>query len=138
MNENKTGSKIEEDSIIELILPFKAEFVSIVRLTASGVANRIGFDIETIEDIKVAIAEVCNKFINAGSKIASKFSIKFHVSINEIVITFDCEDKALKCIFNDDQDGLGISIINALMDNVEFCTNDNYLFSMSKTLEGDK
>lgn len=136
MNDNKKDLMIEED-IIELLVPFKAEFVSIVRLTASGVANSIGFDIETIEDIKVAIAEVCNKFITAGSKTASKFSIKFHLSMNKINITFDCEDKALKCIFDDEQDGLGISIINALMDEVEYCTNDSYLFLMSKTLEGD-
>ena len=41
---------------IELRLPFKAEYVSVARLTASGIASRIGFDIEAIEDIKVAIA----------------------------------------------------------------------------------
>ena len=33
---------------IELTLPFKAEYVSVARLVASGVCNRIGFDIETI------------------------------------------------------------------------------------------
>jgi serine/threonine-protein kinase RsbW len=137
MDENKKDLKFEDDNTIELVLPFKAEYVSIVRLTASGVANRIGFDIETIEDIKVAIAEVCNKFINTGSKIASKYSIKFQIFAKELVIMFDCEDKALKCIFDEEQDGLGISIINALMDNVEYCTNDNYLFSMAKTLEGE-
>jgi serine/threonine-protein kinase RsbW len=138
MNDNNGKDLVEQsDNIIELILPFKAEFVSIARLTASGVANRIGFDIETIEDIKVAIAEVCNKFINVGSEVASKFSIKFHICEDKIVITFNCEDKSLKCIFDDEEDGLGISIINALMDHVEFCTNDNYLFSMSKTRERD-
>lgn len=137
MNDNKKDTILEEDNIIELILPFKAEFVSIARLTTSGVSNRIGFDIETIEDIKVAVAEVCNKLINVGSITASKFNIKFHININEITITFNCEDKALKCIFDNDHDGLGISIINALMDKVEFCNSDSYLFSMSKTLEGD-
>jgi serine/threonine-protein kinase RsbW len=138
MNDNNVNDFSEyEDNTIELVVPFRAEFVSIVRLTASGVANRVGFDIETIEDIKVAIAEVCNKFIKAGSNITSKFCIKFHISSDKLVVTFNCEDKTLKCIFDEETDGLGLSIINALMDDVEFCTNGDYLFSMSKTLEGD-
>ena len=129
---------LQDENTIELVLPFKAEYVSIVRLTASGVANRIGFDIETIEDIKVAIAEVCNKLINIGSSIATKYSIKFQLCTDKLIVIFDCEDKALKCIFDDEVDELGLSIMRALMDSVEFCTNNNYLFSMSKTLEGEK
>lgn len=137
IDDNRNNILEQDDNTIELIVPFKAEFVSIVRLTASGVANRVGFDIETIEDIKVAIAEVCNKFISTGSEITSKFSIKFHVYVDKLVVTFDCKDKALKCIFDEEIDGLGLAIINALMDDVELCSNDSYLFSMSKTLEGD-
>ena len=53
---------------IELIIPMRAEYVSIARLTAAGVANRAGFDIEAIEDIKVSLSEVCNRIINAQSK----------------------------------------------------------------------
>ena len=58
------------NDIVELILPFKAEYVSTVRLVASSLSNRIGFDVEVIEDIKVAISEVCSKIVNIGSKVA--------------------------------------------------------------------
>ena len=122
---------------IELILPFKAEYVSVARLVVSGVANRIGFDIETIEDIKVALAEVCNKLVQLGSKSAESFKVAFMVSGKKLNIVFDCEDKSLKCIFNGEDEELGVSIINALMDEVEFCSNDSYLMSMSITLKGD-
>lgn len=122
---------------IELMLPFKADYVSMVRLAVSGIANRIGFDIETIEDIKVAVAEVCNKLVSTGSQSACCFKIVFIVSDNKLDILFDCDDKSLKCIFDDESDGLGISIINALMDEVELCTSNNYLLSISKVVEGD-
>ncbi|MCX7923665.1 MAG: ATP-binding protein [Clostridia bacterium] len=122
---------------IELILPFKAEYVSIARLTASGIANRIGFDIETIEDIKVAIAEVCNKILSIGSKTAQNYSIIFKLSQEGLVVEFVCSDKSLKCIFGDENDALGVSIITALMDNIEFCTKNDYILSMSKALEGN-
>lgn len=122
---------------IEIILPFKAEYVSIARLTASGIANRIGFDVDTIEDIKVAIAEVCNKLVKVGSKNANSYRIRFEVTDSSMDIFFDCEDKLLKCIFDNEADELGISLITALMDNAEFCTGNDYIFSMSKTFEGN-
>lgn len=120
---------------IELILPFKAEYVSTARLVASSVANRIGFDIEVIEDIKVAISEVCSKIVNIGSKITDNYKIIFNINKKEIKVTFCCEDTSLKCIFDPQNDRLAVDIMNALMDNVELCTSNNYILSMSKVLE---
>ncbi|NLL05541.1 MAG: anti-sigma regulatory factor [Clostridiaceae bacterium] len=120
---------------IELILPFKAEYVSTARLVASSVANRIGFDIEVIEDIKVAISEVCSKIVNIGSKFTDNYKIIFNINKKEIKVTFCCEDTSLKCIFDPQNDRLAVDIMNALMDNVELCTSNNYILSMSKVLE---
>jgi serine/threonine-protein kinase RsbW len=89
--------------IIELILPLKAEYVSIARLTVSGIANRMGFDIEIIEDIKVAVSEVCSKYVQKGSSLAEKFKIIFTVSKDCLKIGFDSEDKSLRCIFNEER-----------------------------------
>lgn len=120
---------------IELILPFKAEYVSTVRLVASGLSNRIGFDIEVIEDIKVAISEVCNKIVNIGSKVSDTYKIIFNISEKELKVTFVCEDTSLKCIFDPENDMLAIDIINALMDTVDLCAQNNSILSMSKVLE---
>ncbi len=65
---------------IELVLPFKAGYVSVARLVASGVGSRIGFDIEAIEDIKVAISEVCNKLVSIGSSVSDCYKIVYSVS----------------------------------------------------------
>jgi len=121
--------------VIELTLPFKAEYVSTARLVVSSLANRIGFDIEVIEDIKVAISEVCSKIVNIGSQVADNYKVIFIISGKEIKITFCCEDTSLKCIFDSENDRLAIDIINALMDDVELCTSNNYILSMSKVLE---
>ncbi|MDR3120498.1 MAG: ATP-binding protein [Clostridiales bacterium] len=56
-------------AIIELVIPMRAEYVSIARLTVSGVANRIGFDFDTIEDIKVSLSEVCNRLIGGSARL---------------------------------------------------------------------
>jgi len=53
---------------VELTIPLKAGYVSVARLTVAGIANRLGFDIDTIEDIKVSLSEVCNRIIGARNK----------------------------------------------------------------------
>lgn len=121
---------------VELLLPFKAEYVSIARLTASGIANRAGFDIDTVEDIKVAISEVCSKMVKYKSKIEESYKIIFNLTSHNLTIAFDCGDKSLKCMFDNEEDKLAISLINAFMDSVSFCPDDKVLFMMSKSLEG--
>lgn len=126
---------ITQNDSIELVLPFKAEYVSVARLTVSGIANRMKFDIEAIEDIKVAVAEVCNKLVAVGSSQAPSYRIVFEISGKSLNIYFDCEDKSIECIFGDGNDELGMSLISALMDDVAFCTDKDYLLYMSKTVE---
>ncbi|AUG58927.1 ATP-binding protein [Acetivibrio saccincola] len=121
---------------IELVLPFKAGYVSVARLVASGVGSRIGFDIEAIEDIKVAISEVCNKLVSIGSKVSDCYKIVYSVSEEGLKVTYLCDDPSIKCVFKKESDALAIHIINALMDEVELCT-DKHVLSMFKVLERD-
>ena len=118
---------------IGIVLPCKAEYVSVARLTASGIASRVGYDIETIEDIKVAVSEVCSRIINVTDGLDEQYEIRFDVYEDELVITFYSDNKSVRCIFDDDEDGLGMSIIRAFMDKVEYCSgNSDYILSMSK------
>jgi len=53
---------------MELRIPASAEWVRVVRLTVAGVAGRMGFTFDDVEDIKLAVAEACNNAIlHAGS-----------------------------------------------------------------------
>ena len=49
---------------VELIIPMLAEYVGTARLVAGGVANRMGFNIDLLEDIQLCLSEVCNRIIN--------------------------------------------------------------------------
>ena len=122
---------------IGMVLPYKAEYVSVARLTVSGIASRIGFDIETIEDIKVAVSEVCSRIISVASGMEGQYEILFDIFEDKLVINFISDIEKTRCIFDDDDDdGLGMSIINAFMDKVELCPeNSNYILSMTKTFE---
>lgn len=59
---------MNDPNTISLNLPAKAEYVSVARLTASGISSSMGFDFDAIEDIKVSISEVLGKIIEKTGK----------------------------------------------------------------------
>ena len=48
---------------IKMEISANPDFVSIIRLTTSGIANKIGFQLDDIEDMKVAVSEACTNAI---------------------------------------------------------------------------
>lgn len=120
------------NDIITLKLPSKAEYVSIARLAASVLSNSIGFDIEEIDDIKVAVGEACNNAVLHGKCEDEVYEINFQVSNKKIQIEvrdngigFD-EDKYVEPdLDNLKGNGLGIYIIKSLMDKVDIIPNKN-------------
>ena len=75
----KEENNVEVRDIISLNLPNAPEYVSIARLTLSGIASRMGFNIEDIEDLKVAVAEACTNAIKHGCGKDRNYSIEFLV-----------------------------------------------------------
>jgi serine/threonine-protein kinase RsbW len=51
---------------IELVVPADTRLVRLARLVASGVAASAGFDVEQIEDLRVAVDEGCTALIEGG------------------------------------------------------------------------
>src|SRR5690625_7885510 len=59
----KGGMKVKGFDFIEIKVPAKAEYVGVIRLTVSGIANRMGFSYDVIEDLKVAISEATTNVV---------------------------------------------------------------------------
>ncbi len=117
--------------LIKLSIPNKAEYVSVIRLTATGIANRMGFNIEEIEDIKIAISEACTNAITHGlCKEEENFYIDFRTDGKKLVVSV--YDNGKGCLSHNikkprlgelKEGGLGIFIIKSLMDDVEILSN---------------
>ena len=52
---------------VRLSVPGSLEYVRVARLTAAAVAARLGFDVEEIEDLRVAVDELASVVIEAGT-----------------------------------------------------------------------
>lgn len=127
---------------ISLSLPSKSEYVSIARLTASVIANNMGFDFDDIEDIKVAVGEACNNAVLHGKE-NSCFDLSFNVEDESFVIEvrdsgngFDYEDYHAPDLENPKENGLGIFIMKSLMDevNIDSTVGEGTVIKLIKNL----
>lgn len=115
---------------INMSLPSKPEYVSMARLAASFVANQMGFDVEIIEDIKLAVGEACNNAIlHSGSD--ETYKLEFIKKTDELVIEvidhgkgFSLENYKKPSAEELQENGLGLFIIKSLMDTVEIETSE--------------
>lgn len=133
----KNNEEIEDKKLdlVEMNMPSKPEYVGVIRLTVSAIANRMGFDIEEIEDIKVAVAEGCTNAIKHG--LDNNFNIKFEVSEDSLSIII--QDKGKGCnleeikepdLLDPKESGLGLFIIKSLMDEVDFISQEGSGFEL--------
>lgn len=51
---------------VELSLPARPELLSLARLTVAAVASRADFDYEEIEDLRLAIDELCSPLVGSA------------------------------------------------------------------------
>ena len=69
---------------IKMEIPANPDYVSILRLTTSGIANKLGFSMDDIEDMKVAVSEACSNAVKHSED--NKVSINFNLLNNGIQI----------------------------------------------------
>ncbi|MGE7828123.1 anti-sigma B factor RsbW [Paenibacillus sp. NPDC093718] len=117
---------------VTLNLPASAEYVDIVRLNLYGIASKMGFSYEEIEDMKVAVSEACNNSVlYAYSQEGGMVEVLFQVTGESLSITVRDEGESfdsMGAVGNrtlHDKDlsevqigGLGFYLMEALMDEV--------------------
>jgi len=140
---------------VEMKIPAKPEFIGVVRLTLSGIASRMGFTYDDIEDLKIAISEACTNAVKHAYQ---------HEQNGDIVIGFGMYDHKLEVMVADNgksfdfqkikeelgpyspsvpvedlnEGGLGLFLIETLMDEVKVQMNKGVTVLMTKFLNGER
>ncbi|AXI08045.1 anti-sigma B factor RsbW [Oceanobacillus zhaokaii] len=142
---------MENFDFIEMKIPAKAEYVGVIRLSLSGIANRMGFSYEDIEDLKVSISEAITNAVTHAYKDGDQgeITIGFGVYENklEIMVADHGGSFNIKKIKDDigpyvgnesvedlREGGFGLFLINALMDEVRINNNYGVIVLMTKYL----
>jgi serine/threonine-protein kinase RsbW len=126
------------DGRIELKIPASSQWVRVARLTVAGVASRLHFGIDAIEDIKLAVAEAINNAIQhapiaQGSEASVTITLEsdengLWISVTDegrihggLEATVDTSGEAAESDPDDlPEGGLGILLIRSLMDEVSY------------------
>lgn len=86
-------SPVSESSVVTLTIPCAAEYVGTARLTILGVASRMGFSYDQVEDIRLAVGEACSNAIARADalpqKIAPTISIRSYVEPTQLVVEIE-------------------------------------------------
>jgi hypothetical protein len=71
---------------INIRIPASPEYIQVVRLIASGLANRLEFTLDDIEDLKIAVDELCAYLTGAQGR-EGEIEITFTIGDDRIEIT---------------------------------------------------
>ncbi|MBY0099564.1 anti-sigma B factor RsbW [Mesobacillus maritimus] len=140
---------------VEMKIPAKPEFVGVIRLTLSGIASRMGFSYDEIEDLKIATSEACTNAVQHAYKKSEKGEVvigfglykdRLEVMVADSGQSFDFHS-ARKSIGPYDQNesveflregGLGLYLIETLMDEVRIHHKEGVTVFMTKYREGER
>lgn len=136
---------------VTLTIPARAEYIDIVRLTLSSTAAKAGCSCEAIEDMKIAVSEACtNAVLHAYSDLPQPETIDvtfdwnrsgFHIAVKDNGSSFVCNDRANVAYHGEplseiSPGGLGLYMMQALMDDVQIHTMDGTEIVMTKLFAG--
>lgn len=143
----------QADKVIELTLPADVEYIGIARLLMSGVANRMGFAYDDIEDIKLAVAEACTNSVRHAYEEGQQGTFTITSTLHEDRLVVQVSDKGKsfdasqmkmapldtsKEIEELSEGGLGLYLIHTLMDHVEISADNGILIEMVKYVQRDE
>ena len=137
---------------IEMRVPAKAEYVGVVRLTVSGIASRMGFSYEDIEDLKIAISEAITNAVTHAYSEEDKGEITIGFGVYENRLEIMVADHGGSFNLNKIKDGIGpynhnepienlreggfgLFLINALMYKVEINNKFGVIVLMTKYID---
>lgn len=140
---------MKEFDYFEMRIPAKPQYVGVVRLTISGLANRIGFSYDDIEDLKIASSEAITNAIqhayeedDNGEVVVgcALYKEKIEIMVADYGYSFDFKEvKKRVGPYHEEEDvqfiregGLGLYLIETLMDEVKVLNDNGVTVLMTK------
>src|SRR3989442_214909 len=63
---DEPDEQLEDGGEVRLVVPAVPEYLRLVRLTAAGLASRMGFTFDEVEDLRIAVDELCFLLLGHG------------------------------------------------------------------------
>jgi serine/threonine-protein kinase RsbW len=115
---------------VRLEIPVHADYVDLVRLCLYGIASKMGFSSEAIDDMKVAATEACNNAVlHANPQGTDETSLVIRIKDNGQSFNYTETITQESSLHNKEiselrTGGLGLFLMQALMDKVTVHTEN--------------
>jgi hypothetical protein len=70
---------------VRLTVPAKPEFLRLARVTAAGLASRLGFSFDEVEDLRLAIDELCYGITGAEGR-EGTVAVRYLLGENQLIV----------------------------------------------------
>lgn len=109
---------LQTDDRIELRFPARGNLIVLARLVTSAVSARAGFDIEELEDLRLAVGELCLLTLQGSDARSGDLCLQLSVLDGAIAVTSTLERAAAAEASPDGDEGAKLSeqILAALVD----------------------
>lgn len=77
------------EQLVRLTIPARSRYLRLARLTAAGIASDLGFSLQAIEDLRVAIDEVCALLID-GCDESAQLELTYQPDADKLLIDGRC------------------------------------------------
>lgn len=140
--------------LVNLTIPAKPDYVSLARLTISGIGSRMGFTYDDIEDMKLAVAEACTNVVDhAYMDGRGEINLCYTIFSDRLVIevvdhgnSFDVEETNARIgpinveptLNTVRERGLGLYLMKTLMDHVDIKGDNGVIVTMIKYFQKDE
>jgi anti-sigma regulatory factor (Ser/Thr protein kinase) len=114
---------ITDSPTVRLDLESRPQTLTIVRGMLAGVAELLWIEPELLDDLKTAVSEACNNVVlHAYKGGAGPMGIRLYIDDSRIRVTIRDEGVGIppEALSDDRADGIGVSVIRALADEVQF------------------
>jgi len=112
---------------VEVCIPADPQYVRIARLAAGAMGGRVGFSVDELDDIRLAVDEVCATLIAAGGQ---RLELRMQARDRALIIEGRMPDTISVTAPSD----LSEMLLRALVDSCVFTSRDRELsFEMHKS-----
>jgi len=82
----------QPDAVVELCIPARPEYVGVARLAILGVASRMRFSYDEVEDIRLAVGEACTSVLDRAEGQAETEPIRIRCLIHSDRLLVEVRD----------------------------------------------
>lgn len=110
-------------SEVEVVVPAEGAYVSVVRMTTAGLAARLDFTLDDIEDLRIAVGEACSIALEFAGPDA-RLRCDFDLADARLVVTVRVATELTEV---PNPDGLGWAMLHTLAHHADASVDDGVL-----------